>query len=38
MEDVDLFFYLFFEIGIHSMQGWTTLRGMDLQEKERQKD
>ena len=30
--------FLFFLIGIHSMQGWTAARGMELQEKKDKKD
>ena len=29
---------LFFLIGIHYMQGWKALQGIELQEKEAQKD
>ena len=32
---IHIFFFL---IGIHSMQGWTATKGMELQEKETQKD
>ena len=30
--------FFFFLIVIHSMQGWQSLRGMELQEKEAQQD